>query len=200
MSYLNRLRDALNAEDLERFVKYNPSTRNVRKHPDMHGPGDPRFYKKKRSDAGTIDFYHYGGKKSKETEYEEMFNPFTRDKESKEDRRARKDWQKVAEELGINRVKSEDDVLKMIEYVRGNQALAEKPEPEPEPEPLLPRGERVPRFNEPPADEPSSETAMSVYGGEDRENRKNYFLNRFVLGAPEPGGIKNITNIYQEEV
>ena len=74
MGYNERLGDKLHKEDLQRFIRKNPSTKNVRYKADMHGPGDPRYYKKKRSDAGTIDFHHYGGKKSKETKWEEMIS------------------------------------------------------------------------------------------------------------------------------
>ena len=129
MGYNERLGDKLHKEDLQRFIRKNPSTKNVRYKADMHGPGDPRYYKKKRSDAGTIDFHHYGGKKSKETKWEEMITGakyWGKKKDKDKLDRTRKDWQKVAKELGIDQVDSEEEVLRMIDHVRGGRQKVEE--------------------------------------------------------------------------
>ena len=143
MGYNERLGDKLHKEDLQRFIRKNPSTKNVRYKADMHGPGDPRYYKKKRSDAGTIDFHHYGGKKSKETKWEEMITGakyWGKKKDKDKLDRTRKDWSKVAKELGIDNVDSEEKVLRMIEHVRGGRAMAK------EEEPVAPPVEQPPTF------------------------------------------------------
>ena len=140
MSYLGRLQNSLKEKDLDRYIQYNPSTKNVRKHPDMHGPGDPRSYKQKRADAGTIDFYHYGGKKSKETEWEELVTGKLKGKDKND--QTRKDWQKVAKELGINQVDSEKEVRRMIDHVMGNRAVAEEQPSAPPPPPVESNTER----------------------------------------------------------
>ena len=150
MSYIGRLNNALSKKELKDLIKRNPKYKYVKGKADMHGPGDPQYLKKKRADAGQPDFYHYGGKKSKESKYEEMMaGSYGKKKKDKSDS-MRDDWKKVAKELGISSVDSEDEVLRMIEHVKAGASpkTESKAESKAEPEPLLPRGEKVPRFNE----------------------------------------------------
>lgn len=135
MSYADRLRNQLNEKDLKSYIKKNPSTKNVRLKPGNHGSDNIR--QKRRADAGTIDFYNYGGKKSKETRFEEiMSGSAILDKYRKGDKKnqEREDWKKVAKELGIKKVDSESKVLRMIEHVRGSGSMASKEEVKEEPE------------------------------------------------------------------
>lgn len=141
MSYADRLRNQLNEKDLKSYIKKNPSTKNVRLKPGNYGSDNIR--QKKRADAGTIDFYNYGGKKSKETRFEELMSgQGFLDKYRKGDKKnqEREDWKKVAKELGINKVDSESKVLRMIEHVRGSGSMASneagKEEPEVEYQPI----------------------------------------------------------------
>ena len=137
MGYNERLGDKLHKEDLQRFVRKNPSTKKVKLAPRNYGSDNIR--EKRRADAGTIDFHHYGGKKSKETKWEEMISgaKYWNKKNGKgKGDRTRKDWQKVAKELGIDNVDSEEKVLRMIEHVRGgrlNQKEEETVNPPSEP-------------------------------------------------------------------
>ena len=142
MGYFDRLQGGLNKQDLQRFVKKKPTEKTVRLKSSQTKKG-------KRADAGQIDYYNYGGKKSKETKFEEMMSgQGFLDKYSKGDKRnkERKDWRKVAKDLGIDKVDSEEEVLQMIEYVRGGsmakeeeeEAPAEDPQPYSEPDPESP--------------------------------------------------------------
>ena len=162
MGYQDRLFDQLKGDEIGKLIQYMPSTKKVKGHPDMHGPGDPRYLKKKRADAGQIDFYNYGGEKSKETKYEEMWTGgFGKDKDEKN--QTRKDWQKVARELGINQVDSEDEVRRMIEHVRG---YSQKSEPAVEEKPVEPIATR-------PNDEKPKEVQDAVQEYEDTKLNKD---------------------------
>ena len=124
MGYNERLGDKLHKEDLQRFVRKNPNTKKVRLKPGNYGSDNIR--EKQRADAGTINFHHYGGKKSKETKFEEMmsgkaFLDKYINKGKDKNNQTRKDWKKVAKELGIDNVDTEDKVLRMIEHVRGGR-------------------------------------------------------------------------------
>ena len=182
MSYYERLGDSLHEEDLRRFIKKNPSTKNVKMHPDMHGPGDPRYYKKKRADAGTIDFYHYGGKKSKETKWEELTSgSLLGKKKGKEKDQARKDWEKVAKELGIGNVNSEEEVLQMIEYVRGRRSVKD-----PDGEPETPQA--------PPVFNPSDDLKQSA---EEFQATRDNPVPRF---SDQPGVMAGTSNPYGDAI
>lgn len=118
MSYFNRLQGALNKEDLQRFVRKRPSQKKYQGHPD--GRVNKKYTK--TADAGQIDFHHYGGKKSKETKWEELISGakyWDKKKGKGKNDQTRKDWKKVAKDLGIDKVDSEKEVLRMIEHVRG---------------------------------------------------------------------------------
>ena len=119
MGYNERLGNKLHKEDLRRFVKKKPGKKTVRLKSSQTAI-------KSRADAGQIDYYNYGGKKSKETEWEEMVTGkafldkyISKGKDKKN--QTRKDWKKVAKELGIDNVDTEDKVLRMIEHVRGGR-------------------------------------------------------------------------------
>ena len=119
MGYNERLGEKLHQEDLQRFVQKRPSKKKYRGHPDG------RMNKKwtKTADAGQIDFHHYGGKKSKETKWEELISgaKYWDKKKGKGKNQDRKDWEKVAKELGIGAVDSEEEVLRVIDHVRGGR-------------------------------------------------------------------------------
>ena len=134
MGYNERLGEKLHTEDLQRFVKKMPGEKTVRYKSQQTG-------KRARADRGQIDFYNYGGEKSKETKYEEMMSgkafldKYGNKGKDKGDR-TRDDWKKVAKELGIDQVDSEEEVLRMIEHVRGgrlNQKEEETVNPPSEP-------------------------------------------------------------------
>ena len=129
MGYNERLGDKLHTEDLQRFVRKNPSTKKVRLKPGNYGSDNVR--EKKRADAGTIDFHHYGGEKSKATKAEELFSGkafLDKYKNKGKKNQDRQDWKKVAKDLGIDKVDSEDEVLRMIDHVRGGRAMNKEEE------------------------------------------------------------------------
>lgn len=140
MSYFNRLQGKLNKQDLQRFVRKRPDKKKFQGHPDGRS-GNKKYTK--TADAGQIDFYHYGGKKSRETKWEELISgaKYWNKKKGKGDyNQTREDWKKVAKELGISNVNSEKDVLKMIEHVRGGSMAKEQKKPkesEPKPDPVV---------------------------------------------------------------
>lgn len=184
MGYFDRLQGGLNKQDLERFVKKKPSTKKVKLAPRNYGSDNIR--EKKRADAGQIDFYNYGGKKSKETKFEEMMSgQGFLDKYRKGDKKnkERKDWKKVAKDLGIDKVDSEEEVLQMIEYVRGgsmakeeDEDAAEAPQPYSEPDPRVTDqpSENIQEFEETRITNPGNETPGPTFSNDPMKDSLNY--------------------------
>tara|TARA_B100000035_G_scaffold290823_1_gene278227 strand:+ start:1962 stop:2702 length:741 start_codon:yes stop_codon:yes gene_type:complete len=189
MGFRDRLGDSLHEEDLKRFVKKNPSTKKVRLKPGNYGSDNIR--EKRRADAGTIDYHHYGGKKSKETRWEDLMSGRAfLDKYSKKkgkNNETREDWKKVAKELGIGSVDSEDEVLRMIEYVRGQRAMEKEPEPVSEQpdtgpvfeptQPLLDTAKELDDMGENPVPRMSDQD-----GVKDQSNTSNPYLDAITHG------------------
>lgn len=78
----------------------------------------------------------------------------------------------AAKELGIGNVDEKKEVKQILKYIqqgRGNkeQTSFSQPETQQQPEPLLPRGERVPRFNEPMPQAPSMSNGAVREGSSD---------------------------------
>lgn len=134
MSYANRLNKQLKDQDIDRFINRIPQTKTVRLKQGNHGSDSLR--EKRRSDGGQVNFYHYGGEVSRNTKFENLMSGVrladSYEKGGK-NYQTRKDWQKVAKELGIDNVDTEDKVRRMISHVRGAQQKNETTTAEAEP-------------------------------------------------------------------
>ena len=105
----------------------------------------------------------------------------------------------AAKQLGIGNVDEKKEVRQILKYIQqGKTSAKEQTESSAEtqqqdPGPLLPRGERVPRFNEPEVEFDTPE--LNAEGG---DYRKRYFLDKFVFNPPQLGSGKNIFDRYND--
>ena len=196
------------------------------------------------SNAGKIDYYTYGGDASRD--YNDKLYAKTRDSkhyntnrksygdyfDKYEKRNKNRDtWKRVADHLGIDKVEDERDLRKMYDFVTGYKAQKnEESKDDKDPGPLLPRGERVPRFNQSAATTPGmsrrgvSDASMAAIRGGDDLNEwyqtkfvphleadamattseigddSRYFLSKFAFDPPELGSVKEIFDRYKGEI
>lgn len=116
----------LRLEVWKESVKRIPKTRKVRMKPDNYGPGSKGYHEKANPGGGKVDLYYYGGKKSKGQKFNDLMSG-KYGKKDKDGEKTRKEWRKVAKEIGVN-LNSESDVVQMIDHVMGMGRQKEKPE------------------------------------------------------------------------
>ena len=127
MGKKNKDRKDLRLEVWKESIKRIPKTRKVRMKPDNYGPGSKGYHEKANPDGGKVDLYAYGGKKSKSQKWNDLISGAKYRKKDKDKERTRKEWKKVADEIGVN-LNSESDVAQMIDHVMGMGRQKEKPE------------------------------------------------------------------------
>jgi len=139
----------------------------------------------------------------------------------------------AAKALGIGNVDEKKEVRQILKYIREGRSNKEETSSETQqqdPGPLLPRGERVPRFNKPLAEIPgmtrpglADANMAAIRGGDDLNewyqtkfvphleadaNATNseigddsrYFLSKFAFEPPKLGDVKEIYDIYKDEI
>ena len=96
-----------------------------------------QVYESKNRDGGKVDLYRYGGEKTKAQKYRDLItgsgsllNKKGRKEQEKIDKE-RKEWQRVAKEIGVN-LNSESDVLQMIDHVMSGRHTKESKPAEPQ--------------------------------------------------------------------
>lgn len=188
----------LRLEVWKESIKRIPKTRKVRMKPDNYGPGSKGYHEKANPDGGKVDLYEYGGKKSKSQRFNDLMTGAKYRKKDKDKERTRKEWKKVAKEIGVN-LNSESDVAQMIDHVMGMGRAKEKPEetvnpPSQTPEKFTPseghqdarddyentRDNPVPRMSDQPgmADNTSNPYLSAISHGDDL----NDWYTEFVKG------------------
>lgn len=113
-------RKDLRLEVWKESIKRIPKTRKVR-------GKSSQVFEKDNPDGGKVDLYSYGGKKSKSQRWNDLITGAKFRKKDKDKERTRKEWKKVAKEVGVN-LNSESDVAQMIDHVMGMGRQKEKPE------------------------------------------------------------------------
>ena len=142
----------------------------------------------------------------------------------------------AAKQLGIGNVDEKKEVRQILKYIqegrsnKGESNSSSGETQQQDPGPLLPRGERVPRFNEPVASTPamsrqgtSDANMAAIRGGDDLNewyqtkfvphleadanataseigDDSRYFLSKFAFEPPKLGDVKDLFDKYKGEI
>ena len=117
-------------ESLRRSV-WAQSVKRIPKTSTRRGKSS-QVYEVKNKDGGKVDLYRYGGEKNKAQQYRDLITGsgslYGRSKKGKKEQKKidkeRKEWQRVAKEIGVN-LNSESDVIQMIDHVMSGRHTKE---------------------------------------------------------------------------
>ena len=109
----------------------------------------------------------------------------------------------AAKELGIGNVDEPEEVDQIRNYIQQGRVSKEESNSTPgeaqrPAEPLLPRGERVPRFNE-TGSQTSSMSNENATTSEIGDNSR-YFLDKFVFDTPKLGNVQDVYENYKKAI